>query len=59
MTKSTPEQVTNLLYTKMTNDHLDNMTDDELIFFYGNLHHWAELAKKLIDERRQNDDCQM
>src|SRR6056297_2879420 len=26
MTKSTPEQVTNLLYTKMSNDHLDTMT---------------------------------
>jgi len=59
MTKSIPEQVTNLLYTKMTNDHLDNMTDDELIWFYGNLHHWSELTMKRIEERRKKDDRQM
>jgi hypothetical protein len=26
------------------------MTDDELIFFYGNLHHWTELVKDRIDK---------
>lgn len=57
MTKSTPEQVTTLLYNRMTIEDLHNMTDDELKFFRGILHHWSELAKKLLDERSKNNDC--
>lgn len=59
MEKTIPKQVTNLLYTQMTNEELNTMTDHELIWFYGNLHNWSELTMKRIDERRKSHDCQM
>lgn len=52
MKKSTAEQVVSLLYTEMNRENLDKMTDDELMFFYANLHHWSELTMKRIDDRK-------